>query len=184
MRKEELQRLLTLRTEPMKNRLIISVTLLSLLLTACETPYGENNFWRDGGYEEQRLSDDTYVIRTVANRFTDMFRAQQYNLRRAAELTVQNGYTYFEIIDENRDYVTKQHTTNGVYQSQTFGSAYLSGNTVYGATMTTGNFTPPKTTTSTAPQPSIRIKMLHDPVIPQPSIYVARDVLRYTENLK
>jgi hypothetical protein len=52
----------------------------------------------DGGYSDEKISDDTFSIKFTANSDTSLSAVCRYLYRRAAEVTLKNGYTYFAVI--------------------------------------------------------------------------------------
>ena len=78
------------------------IFVLSLLfLTSCATPYQESGL--AGGYDEVQLSENSYQISFRGNGYTSRQRAEDFALLRAAELTLENGFTHFMIINEASD---------------------------------------------------------------------------------
>ena len=79
------------------------IILISLLLSACITDYYYSNGGLSKSYQYTRLSKDSYRIRVSGNGFTNKNRALRY----AAEVTKENGYRYFNIINEssNKSYI-------------------------------------------------------------------------------
>jgi hypothetical protein len=78
------------------------VVALGLLLAACAaapTPYqaARNGF----GYGEQRIEENRYRVSFAGNSATSRQTVEDYLLYRAAELTVQNGRDWFEVVDRN-----------------------------------------------------------------------------------
>lgn len=67
-----------------------------ILLSACATGYHAANF--AGGFDEFKLSNDSYIVRFSGNDFTSGDRAYKYAIRRSAELTKEKGYRYFKIM--------------------------------------------------------------------------------------
>lgn len=83
--------------------------LFVLLLTSCATTYGpEGSF--SGGYSEIKLNDRTYQITFNGNAYTSQSKVKRFALRRAAELTIQNGGTHFIILTNNTAVETSTHT--------------------------------------------------------------------------
>lgn len=172
----------------------LSVALLAALLTSCAAPYGADSIWFNG-YKDQRLAEDRYVISTETSGLVDINRANQFNLRRAAEVTIQNGFTHFAVINENKNESITQRTVPGTVISNTYGSAYGYGTgtqygsiynysgSAYGSSNTVATYTPPRTVTRKTANPTITIIMLKEPKEQAPNIFVARDVLRYTNDL-
>jgi hypothetical protein len=77
----------------MKRVLLIGV---ALVLAGCATGYQTMGF--TGGFEEIKLSQDTYRISVSGNGFTSRSRAENIALLRAAELTIQDGYERFAVL--------------------------------------------------------------------------------------
>lgn len=121
----------------MKN--IIIVAIAALLLQACATSYQKSGF--SGGYSETQLDENVFNVSFRGNGYTRRERVADFTLLRSAELTLDNGFQYFAIIDAN------SYTSNSTYTtpttSYTTGSAYGSGNYAYGSatTRTTGGQT-------------------------------------------
>ena len=78
--------------------LLVSAVVLTALL-GCATPYQRQGF--TGGYSERPLNDRSYVVAFDGNGYTSRSRVQEYLLRRCAELTIAQGYSYFIVLDEN-----------------------------------------------------------------------------------
>jgi hypothetical protein len=78
------------------------VVALGLLLAACAggpTPYQAA---QDGyGYSEHRIEDNRYRVSFAGNSATTRQTTEDYLLYRAAELTVQTGHDWFEVVDRN-----------------------------------------------------------------------------------
>lgn len=78
---------------------IVALTFV-LALEACATQYGTENL--TGGYDEEQLSPDTWHVKFAGNGYTTRETVQTFWLYRAAELTLQHGYSSFSIISEIR----------------------------------------------------------------------------------
>src|SRR4051812_30110703 len=78
-----------------------------LLGSACETatPYQplQAGNATSGGYSDQRISRDRYRVVFQGNSITQRETVERYLLYRAAELTTQAGYDWFELVDRNTD---------------------------------------------------------------------------------
>lgn len=84
-----------------------------LLLAGCATPptpYAP----RDGryGYSEQQIETDRYRVVFHGNSATSRERVETFLLYRAAELTLENGYDHFQVVDRATD-VERTFTTTG-----------------------------------------------------------------------
>jgi hypothetical protein len=91
--------------------LSLGLTLACAGLAGCatpETPYqpfvahGEAGI--HGGYSEQRLAADRYLVRFHGNSMTSRDRVEDYMLYRAAELTLQNDDDWFVVIERNTEH--------------------------------------------------------------------------------
>jgi hypothetical protein len=87
--------------------LIAAVGVAPLMLAACETatPYqplarGNATF---GGFTDQRLDADRFRVTFAGNSLTSRETVETYLLYRAAELTLQSGYDWFEMVDRHTD---------------------------------------------------------------------------------
>lgn len=79
------------------------LALWILVLPGCSTSYKESGFFKDG-FEETRLDVDLYQIRFEGNGWTSEQRVSDFAFLRAAELTLEAGYSYF-IVLESRDWI-------------------------------------------------------------------------------
>jgi len=120
-------------------RKLIAITITILILQGCATSYQQTGF--TGGYSETQLDENVFNISFRGNGYTGRERVADFTLLRSAELTLENGFQYFAIIDAN------SYTSNSTYAtpttSHTTGSAYGSGNYAYvsATTTTTGGQT-------------------------------------------
>ena len=89
---------------------LLAVPLL-LLLGACamETPYqaAEGRY----GYSEQQIEENRYRVIFEGNPSTPRETVQNYLLYRSAELTVQNGFDYFIITDQDTERDTRYYSS-------------------------------------------------------------------------
>lgn len=80
------------------------VGVLALGACATATPYqpaGVNG--NRGGYAEQRLEQDRFRVSFAGNSVTSRDRVEMSLLLRAAELTVEQGYDWFQTVDRVTD---------------------------------------------------------------------------------
>jgi hypothetical protein len=73
----------------------ILIAGLGLALAGCATRYQAMGF--TGGYEEVQLAPDTYRINVEANGYSTSSRAEELALLRAADLTIQRGFSRFVV---------------------------------------------------------------------------------------
>lgn len=57
-----------------------------------------------GGYSEQQLAPDRYLVRFHGNSLTPRDRVEGYMLYRAADLTVQKGFDWFMVLDRGTEH--------------------------------------------------------------------------------
>ena len=91
-------------------------TLAFLALAACATaptrytPALANN---DMGYREQRLEQERFRVTFRANADLKGPQVEDMALRRAAELTTQNGYEWFTVVTRNTELVGGSYRQGG-----------------------------------------------------------------------
>lgn len=89
------------------------------LLAACQsgpTPYqpGASNS-SDRGYSESKIENDRYRISFKGNSMTDRETVENYLLYRAAELTLQNGFDVFTVVNRDTDRDSTIRREGGFY---------------------------------------------------------------------
>ena len=72
--------------------------IVAIALCACATTYGPMRAGKVGGYTQTPIGSTGYEVRAAANGPADRF-APIIALYRAAELTLQHGYTHFVVTD-------------------------------------------------------------------------------------
>ena len=73
---------------------------LLITLAGCMTAYQPHGL--TGGYKEQKLDEDTYLVSFYGNGHTPRGVVLKYFLYRCAELTLDRGYAYFELYAPER----------------------------------------------------------------------------------
>ncbi len=115
----------------MKNltrRCFIGLLFVSVvaLLASCATGYHANGF--GGGYSEIITGSDSFIVTFRGNGYTSSEKVMKYSLRRAAELTIENGYTYFAVLssaDRTRSsfYSNTQGNANGAINTYKYSNS-------------------------------------------------------------
>jgi hypothetical protein len=84
-----------------RKSLFAAIALLALSSCATSTPYQPETAGQrvHGGYSEQRLGENRFQVTFDGNTLTSRERVEGYMLYRAAELTAQNGFDWFRIVD-------------------------------------------------------------------------------------
>jgi hypothetical protein len=97
------------RSFVMKFRPFATAAALALAvgLTACatQTPYqpAMRGTAVSGGFSDVRVADNRFRVTFAGNTLTSRETVERYLLYRAAELTTQTGYDWFEIVDRQTD---------------------------------------------------------------------------------
>ena len=89
----------------------VAASLLLALLAACGHPTFYQPAMDGYGFTEQRLEANRYRITFRGNSITPLPVVENYLLFRAAELTLQNGYDWFEIVDKKTSKSTRYLAT-------------------------------------------------------------------------
>ncbi|NVJ97890.1 MAG: hypothetical protein HWE25_07045 [Alphaproteobacteria bacterium] len=96
----------------------------ALLLAACASS-GDNYMAADSkgdyGYYETALGDERYRV-VYKSRGDNPEKARDYALLRASEITLQNGYDWFEVVD--RDTTSKQREDRGMVTTRVYATTY------------------------------------------------------------
>lgn len=156
----------------MKRLAILGLAASSLALVACASlaPYGAQGGPGGQGYSEQRIESDRY--RVTYNGVGAPGPVADFALLRAAELTTQEGYDWFEVVQSWTD--GRPGGTGGVRPSVSIGG----GTSRYGGYSASGvgvglglDLSGPQPTSTT-----LEIVMGRGDKPSRPSAYDARDV--------
>lgn len=105
----------------MKNGWVPALAALAMLgACATSTPYAPVGEADSGGYAEQRIETDRFVVSFNGNSLTERKTVETYLLFRAAELTTQEGFDWFEVVRRQTDEDSSLIPTS-------MGSPYYSG---------------------------------------------------------
>lgn len=96
----------------------------ALLLAGCmtETPYrpATGSGFNRTGYSERQVEQNRFLVTFAGNTVTDRDTVERYLLYRAAQLTVQNDFDYFVMVQRDTDRQARTYSTGG----GGFGGAY------------------------------------------------------------
>jgi hypothetical protein len=100
-----------------RGAVIAALATTTLLVSACatETPYRPatgSGFYRTG-YSERQVEPNRFLVTFAGNTVTDRDTVERYLLFRAAELTLQNGYDYFVMVNRDTDRQARTYSTPG-----------------------------------------------------------------------
>ncbi len=138
----------------------------AIVISGCATPYQEKGVL--GGYEDQRLSENTAIVTFHGNEFISSMDVEALALRRAAELTIESGYDYFFVESGSLDIKNQSYQTTGQVRStcDAFGNCSAS-------------YTPGAIARFQTPQSQIRLRMYKGGTPDEPGYYDAKVLLRY-----
>jgi hypothetical protein len=153
-------------------------TLLVLGAFGCATPYQQSGF--RGGYQDAQIDSNTASVTFHGNAYTSKQRVQLALMYRCAQVTLQDGFDYFLIVNSDTEAKQGIHQTAVQYVSNTSGSAMGMGNMAFGSAMTTGTYYPVHTYTTTKFGSEAVIKMFKGQK-PQddPNAFDAHDVVAH-----
>lgn len=96
------------------------------LISGCASKYKKMGF--GGGYSETRLDNNVFTVTFRGNGHTSRERVSDFNLLRSAELSLQNGFKYFIIInsEKHNNHITYTTPINSTihYSGFTYGNRY------------------------------------------------------------
>ena len=95
-----------------RNMLLAVLGLFALSACATSTPYGPAKDERSYGFSEQKIEESRYRITFRGNSLTSRETVENFLLYRAAELTEQNGFDYFIVVEGDTETKTSYSTSN------------------------------------------------------------------------
>jgi hypothetical protein len=94
----------------------VMISLALLVMAACTTPTAYAPAGDHGpGYSDQRLAENRYRVRFVGNSSTRRETVEDYLMLRAAEVTRDAGYAWFEFDTRSTEAKTTYHTDFDAY---------------------------------------------------------------------
>jgi hypothetical protein len=112
---------------------IVSILIFILGFSGCSTKYQPQSI--SGGYSETRLGDNVFSVSFRGNGYTSREKTTDFVLLRSSELTLENNFKYFTII--NSEKYTNTYTTPSSYTT----TGTINGSSYYGHTTQTGGMT-------------------------------------------
>lgn len=91
-------------------RLMLLISVITLYLVACSTPTPYGPMTGRYGYAEQRIEADRFRVLFHGNESTPREQVETFLLYRAAELTLENGFDYFLVIEQDTD-ISRTYTS-------------------------------------------------------------------------
>lgn len=96
--------------------LMAAACLASVMTAGCastgSTPYQplSTSNAAAGGFTDQKIAEDRYMVTFAGNHLTSRETVESYLLYRAAELTLEQGYDWFTIIDRETEHRVDRDT--------------------------------------------------------------------------
>jgi len=113
--------------------LFVGIAALAVLgACATATPY-QQAVDRSGGYAEQQIEQDRWTVSFAGNTLTDRQTVETYLLYRAAELTQQQGFDHFRVVDRNTDEKSRIVASPSLNSYDPFYSGFACDYRFYGA---------------------------------------------------
>ena len=112
----------------MRRLLIAGALAVAAALSGCATatPYQPNIRGQaaSGGFSEQQLTQDRFRVNFAGNTLTKRDTVERYLLYRAAELTLQQGYDWFEMDDRRTDRDQRTYIDRDPFYGPGYGFGY------------------------------------------------------------
>ena len=167
----------------MRTQLCLAVCL-SALLAACSSSTAYQPAEERGayGYTESQLGKDRYRVVFTGNSSTDKETVNDYALLRAAEVTLQEGYDWFHLV--NRDTESKSRSSTSISGVNDFGGGtavyqrcgLLSCDTVVSQSPSRLSGGIASSTTRTSYQATLEFKMGKNPMPDDAEAYNAQEL--------
>jgi len=93
----------------------IGVLICVLFVQGCATTY--KSIGRQGGYSEIQLDENIFKVSFSGNGHTSIERSEDFTLLRSAELTLNNGFKYFTIVESGNRVSNSTHQTPKTYNT-------------------------------------------------------------------
>jgi len=142
-----------------------------ILVAGCSTPYQKMGY--TGGHDDFRVTENEFEITFRGNQYTREEQVSRFVLRRAAEVTLENGFTHFtSLFEHDRSRVGVHHSSSD--STNMYANAY--GSSVYGHGTT---FSSGYSKIVVKPATSMRIRCFKTPLPEMEGLVDARGFLRY-----
>jgi hypothetical protein len=92
------------------------IFVICILAAGCATQYRSSDESVTGGFSETQLAPDTWRVLVEGNGFTTRGEAEQFLMRRCAELALEQGDRYF-ILEGHDAWMQARRTRSGIVTS-------------------------------------------------------------------
>jgi hypothetical protein len=156
----------------------LAILFLGILGAGCATGYHALGI--NGGFEDSRIDESTFLVSFRGNGYTSAERVETLLLYRCAEITRDSGFDYFVLLREEATSSQSVEQTPGHYTARTTGSAQAYDGGAYGASTTTGTYSPGTQIAVTRHGASARIRAFKGARPSEdPNAFAADSVLKY-----
>lgn len=100
----------------------LKISICILFLFNCATSYQKKSL--TGGYEDFHLDSNIYKISFEGNGYTKESEVYNMFLRRCAEVTIENNFEFFDIIEQNSNANTSYYTSSNGNINQVNSNSY------------------------------------------------------------
>jgi hypothetical protein len=101
------------RAEVSIMRKLSMVFVICILAAGCATQYRSSDESISGGFSETQLAPDTWRVLVEGNGFTTRGEAEQFLMRRCAELALEQGKRYF-VLGDHDAWMNVRRTQSGI----------------------------------------------------------------------
>ncbi|WP_026296579.1 CC0125/CC1285 family lipoprotein [Hirschia maritima] len=114
----------------MRKSFLVLLTASALTIAACATQpaYRPASSYNGAGYSEQIIESNRFRVSFKGSSTTPRDEVETFLLLRAAELTLENGFDYFVVVDretETKSRSHRHHGFGGYYSRYGFGYSYF-----------------------------------------------------------
>ncbi|MGI9436854.1 MAG: CC0125/CC1285 family lipoprotein [Geminicoccaceae bacterium] len=99
---------MTLQIQRLGKTWLLPALILSMV-GACAVPTPYQAAEKGYGYSDQRIEDNRYQLSFAGNSSTPRETVESYLLYRAAEVTIENGFDYFTIVQRDTERSTRYY---------------------------------------------------------------------------
>jgi hypothetical protein len=151
---------------------VATAAAVTLLLAGCVTPTTYHPFNGTDGYSDIQFNNNTYEVRFQGNFVTREQSVKNMMLYRAAQITRDRGYGYFEVLSQNVSHQTQTFVSGGGSNTYTTHHWHHHHETTSSST----SYTPTTVSKSYAYNSHMKFKLLRQN-INEPNVYNASTLM-------
>ena len=99
----------------MKKQVLAGLLISGMMISGCATKYDvEKSYWTGGiGFSQTQLGNDVWQIDFTGNAHTNKETRKKYILKKAAQIAVEENFSFFKIQSEVEQDLNKQPVVRG-----------------------------------------------------------------------